>query len=76
MLDIYLKKNGLSRAGAEQVERIVVPPVNTEQPLRQRQIDVAVLGGILRDKALQTGSIRKLFSDFELAGPSARAPMC
>lgn len=68
MLDIYLKKNGLSRAEAEQVERIVVPPVNTEQSLRQRQIDVAVLGGILRDKALQTGGIRKLFSDFELRG--------
>ena len=68
MLDIYLKKNGLSRAEAEQVERIVIPPVNTEQSLRQRQIDVAVLGGILRDKALQTGGIRKLFSDFELRG--------
>lgn len=68
MLDIYLKKNGLSRAEAEQVERIVVPPVNTEQSLRQRQIDVAVLGGILRDKALATGGIRKLFSDFELRG--------
>lgn len=68
MLDIYLKKNGLSRAETEQVERIVVPPVNTEQSLRQRQIDVAVLGGILRDKALETGGVRKLFSDFELRG--------
>ncbi|NUJ99636.1 ABC transporter substrate-binding protein [Streptomyces lunaelactis] len=68
MLDIYLKKNGLSRAEAERVERIVVPPVNTEQSLRQRQIDVAVLGGILRDKALETGGVRKLFSDFDLRG--------
>ncbi|MGW1493648.1 ABC transporter substrate-binding protein [Streptomyces sp. NPDC002402] len=69
MLDIYLKKSGLSRAEAEQVERIVIPPVNTEQSLRQRQIDVAVLGGILRDKALATGGVRKLFSDFDLRGP-------
>ncbi|MFI1393542.1 ABC transporter substrate-binding protein [Streptomyces sp. NPDC020681] len=68
MLDIYLKNHGLSRAEAEQVERIVIPPVNTEQSLRQRQIDVAVLGGILRDKALETGGVRKLFSDFELRG--------
>ncbi|MFD9219075.1 ABC transporter substrate-binding protein [Streptomyces sp. NPDC060064] len=68
MLDIYLKKNGLSRAEAEQVERIVIPPVNTEQSLRQRQIDVAVLGGILRDKALENGGVRKLFSDYDLRG--------
>ncbi|MFF3455101.1 ABC transporter substrate-binding protein [Streptomyces sp. NPDC002730] len=68
MLDIYLKKNGLSRAEAEQVERIVIPPVNTEQSLRQRQIDVAVLGGILRDKALEDGGVRKLFSDYDLRG--------
>ncbi|MEU0375042.1 ABC transporter substrate-binding protein, partial [Streptomyces sp. NPDC006283] len=68
MLDIYLKKHGLSRAEAERVERIVVPPVNTEQTLRREQIDVAVLGGILRDKALETGGVRKLFSDFELRG--------
>ncbi|WP_328707699.1 ABC transporter substrate-binding protein [Streptomyces mesophilus] len=68
MLDIYLKKNGLSPSEAEQVERIVVPPVNTEQALRQGQIEVAVLGGILRDKALETGGIRKLFSDYDLRG--------
>lgn len=69
ILDIYLKKNGLSRSEAEQVERIVIPPVNTEQSLRRRQIDVAGLGGILRDKALEGGGIRKLFSDVELRGP-------
>ena len=68
MLDIYLKKQGLSRSEAEQVERIVVPPVNTEQSLRRRQIDVSVLGGILRDKALETGGVRKLFSDYDLRG--------
>lgn len=68
MLDIYLRKNGLSRAEAEQVERIVVPPVNTEQSLRQGQIDVAVLGGVLRDKALETGGIRPLFTDYQLRG--------
>ncbi|UUU29857.1 ABC transporter substrate-binding protein [Streptomyces sp. CA-210063] len=68
MLDIYLQRGGLSRAQIGDVEPLVVPPVNTEQTLRQKQIDVAVLGGILRDKALATGGIRPLFTDYELLG--------
>ncbi|MFF4695253.1 ABC transporter substrate-binding protein [Streptomyces chattanoogensis] len=68
LLDIYLERGGLSRGQADKVEPLVVPPVNIEQSLRQRQIDVAVLGGILRDKALATGGIRKLFTDYELLG--------
>ncbi|MBC2907504.1 ABC transporter substrate-binding protein [Streptomyces cupreus] len=68
MLDIYLERGGLSRADISKVEPLVVPPVNTEQSLRQKQIDVAVLGGVLRDKALATGGIRPLFTDFELLG--------
>ncbi|MGW7432427.1 ABC transporter substrate-binding protein [Streptomyces sp. NPDC054861] len=68
MLDIYLRRAGLSAAEAGKVEPLVVPPVNTEQSLRQKQIDVAVLGGILRDKALATGGIRPLFTDFQLLG--------
>jgi len=66
MLDIYLQRNG---ADPKKAEPLVIPPINTEQSLRQRQIDVAVLGGILRDKALQAGGIRKLFTDYELLGP-------
>ncbi|MGP3637596.1 ABC transporter substrate-binding protein [Streptomyces sp. 24-1644] len=68
MLDIYLQRGGLSRADIGKVEPLVVPPVNTEQSLRQKQIDVAVLGGILRDKALATGGIRPLFTDYQLLG--------
>ncbi|MFH8492851.1 ABC transporter substrate-binding protein [Streptomyces coeruleorubidus] len=68
MLDIYLQRGGLSRAEIGKVEPLVVPPVNTEQSLRQKQIDVAVLGGILRDKALATGGIRPLFTDYQLLG--------
>ncbi|WP_436502031.1 ABC transporter substrate-binding protein [Actinokineospora sp. HUAS TT18] len=69
MLGIYLKRNGLSAEDIKKVEPIVVPPVNTEQSLRQKQIEVGVLGGILRDKALEKGGVRKLFSDFDLLGP-------
>ncbi|MFF2198585.1 ABC transporter substrate-binding protein [Streptomyces sp. NPDC058157] len=68
ILDIYLGRNGVSKADAAKVEALVVPPVNTEQTLRQRQIDVGVLGGVLRDKALAAGGIRPLFSDFDLLG--------
>jgi ABC-type nitrate/sulfonate/bicarbonate transport system substrate-binding protein len=68
MLGIYLKRNGISAEEVKQVEPLVVPPVNTEQSLRQKQIEVAVLGSVLRDKALKAGGIRPLFSDFDLLG--------
>ncbi|ARF58862.1 ABC transporter substrate-binding protein [Streptomyces gilvosporeus] len=68
MLDIYLQRHGLSPADIKKVEPLVVPPVNTEQSLRQKQIDVGVLGDILRDKALHTGGIRPLFTDYQLLG--------
>lgn len=69
LLDIYLSRGGLSKADAGKVEPLVVPPVNTEQSLRQKQIEVGVLTGVLRDKALATGGIRPLFTDVELLGP-------
>ncbi|MFD0279655.1 ABC transporter substrate-binding protein [Kitasatospora sp. NPDC127111] len=68
ILDIYLQRNGLSAAEIAKVEPTVIPPVNTEQALRQKQIEVAVLGGVLRDKALASGGIRPLFSDYDLLG--------
>jgi ABC-type nitrate/sulfonate/bicarbonate transport system substrate-binding protein len=68
MLEIWLTRGGLSRSDVDRVEPLVVPPVNTEQSLRQRQIQVGALGGILRDKALASGGLRPLFNDFELLG--------
>ncbi|MFH8890783.1 ABC transporter substrate-binding protein [Streptomyces sp. NPDC017949] len=68
LLDIYLGRGGLSRADSAKVEALVVPPVNTEQALRQKQIEVGVLSGVLRDKAVAAGGIRPLFSDFDLLG--------
>jgi len=64
----YLSRNGLTKTEADQVTLVVVPPVATEQALRQKQVDVATLSNVLRDKALERGNIRKLFSDFELFG--------
>jgi ABC-type nitrate/sulfonate/bicarbonate transport system substrate-binding protein len=68
VLDEYLNRNGFSDADIKEVEPVVVPPVNTEQALRAGQIDVGVLGGILRDKALARGGIHPLFTDFEIFG--------
>jgi ABC-type nitrate/sulfonate/bicarbonate transport system substrate-binding protein len=65
----YLTRAGLTQDEIKQVELVVLPPVNTEQALRQGQIDVAALGGTLRDKALSRGGIRPLFTDFQLLGP-------
>ncbi|PRH75687.1 ABC transporter substrate-binding protein, partial [Streptomyces solincola] len=69
LLDIYLERGGLSAGDIGKVEPLALPPVNTEQSLRQGQIEVAVLGGILRDKALAKGGIRPLFTDHQLLGP-------
>jgi ABC-type nitrate/sulfonate/bicarbonate transport system substrate-binding protein len=65
----YLQRGGLTKDEIKQVELVVVPPVNTEQSLRQKQIDVGALGGILKDKALERGGVRLLFSDVDLLGP-------
>jgi ABC-type nitrate/sulfonate/bicarbonate transport system substrate-binding protein len=68
VLKTYLSRNGLTDDEIAQVTEVVVPPVNTEQALRAGQVDVAVLGGTLRDKALDRGGIHPLFTDFDLLG--------
>ncbi|WP_336204173.1 ABC transporter substrate-binding protein [Nonomuraea sp. LPB2021202275-12-8] len=65
----YLKREGLTPAEIEQVQLVVTPPVSTEQALRQGQLDVAGLGGVLKDKALERGGLRPLFTDIGLLGP-------
>jgi ABC-type nitrate/sulfonate/bicarbonate transport system substrate-binding protein len=64
----YLARGGLSAEEAKKVTLVVVPPVTGEQSLRQGQVEVATLAGVLRDKALERGGIRKLFSDKDLFG--------
>lgn len=64
----YLSRNGLSKEEIAQVTLVVVPPVNGEQAVRQGQVEVAVLQGVLRDKALERGGLRRLFRDYDLFG--------
>ncbi|MNJ56257.1 NMT1/THI5 like protein [compost metagenome] len=64
----YLHREGLTPEEIEQVTLVVVPPVTGEQTLRANQVDVATLGGVLRDKALERGGIHPLFTDKDLFG--------
>jgi ABC-type nitrate/sulfonate/bicarbonate transport system substrate-binding protein len=64
----YLRRGGLSAEEAAQVTLVVVPAPSSEQVLRARQVEVAVLGQIFREKALERGGLRSLFSDHELYG--------
>jgi len=64
----YLTRGGLTKEEADQVTLVVVPPVSGEQALRQKQVDVATMSSIIRDKALSRGGLRKLFSDYDLFG--------
>jgi ABC-type nitrate/sulfonate/bicarbonate transport system substrate-binding protein len=64
----WLAKEGLTNDEIKTVTLTVVPPVNTEQALRDGQIDVAALNGIYRETALERGDIRPLFTDESLFG--------
>jgi len=68
MLREWLARNGLTPAEIRQVTLVVVPPVNSEQALRAGHVEASTLGGVLRDKALERGGIRNLFSDHDLYG--------
>jgi len=64
----YLARGGLTPEEIAQVTIVAVPPVSAESSLRQRQVDVAVFASIMRDKALERGQIRCVFSDHDLFG--------
>jgi len=64
----YLAKGGLTPEEIKTVELVALPPVNTEQALRAGQIDLASLQGILQDKAVARGGVKKLFGDTDLYG--------
>ncbi|TJZ73710.1 ABC transporter substrate-binding protein [Rhodococcus oryzae] len=64
----WLAKQGLTPDEIKQVELIVVPPINTEQALREGQIDVAALKGVFRETAVDRGGLRPLFTDSAIFG--------
>lgn len=64
----WLAQEGLTADEIKTVTLTVVPPVNTEQALRDGQIEVAALNDIYRETALERGGIRPLFTDKSLFG--------
>lgn len=64
----WLAREGLSAAEIAQVEFIMLPPISSEQALRNGQIDVAVLSSITEQRALNNGGVRKIFADIDLYG--------
>ncbi|MEU1984909.1 ABC transporter substrate-binding protein [Nocardia sp. NPDC019395] len=64
----WLAQQGLTPEEIKTVQLAVVPPVNTEQALREGQIDVATLNSVQRETALERGGIRPLFTDRDLFG--------
>ncbi|GEK21831.1 ABC transporter substrate-binding protein [Cellulomonas xylanilytica] len=64
----WLAKEGLTADEIASVQLVVVPPVSTEQALREGQIDVGTLGGVFRDSALERGGLHELFTDTSLYG--------
>ena len=59
-VETWLTKAGLSAAEIEQVQLVVLPPNDTEEAIRRKQVDVGALGGILQDRALAQPDIREL----------------
>jgi ABC-type nitrate/sulfonate/bicarbonate transport system substrate-binding protein len=64
----YLARGGLDADELHKVTMIALPSSSIEHGLRSRQIDVACMSTIFRDKALARGGIRLLFSDYQLFG--------
>ncbi|GAA1723841.1 ABC transporter substrate-binding protein [Isoptericola hypogeus] len=71
LLQEWLTREGLTPQEREQVELVVVPPVNAEQTLREGQVDVASLGGVLKEKAVERGGLEVLVAENELFGAFA-----
>jgi ABC-type nitrate/sulfonate/bicarbonate transport system substrate-binding protein len=64
----FLRRGGLSEEQTTQVAMIALPAANGELALRERQVDMAILGNLHRVKAVARGGIRLLGSDFALFG--------
>jgi ABC-type nitrate/sulfonate/bicarbonate transport system substrate-binding protein len=64
----WLKKQGLSQDEIKEVNLVVIPPVNMEEALDNHQLDGAIMGGAVREKAERDGGVRRIFKDVEFLG--------
>jgi ABC-type nitrate/sulfonate/bicarbonate transport system substrate-binding protein len=68
VIHLWLKEQGLSQEEVKEVELVVIPPVNMEEALKQHQLDGAIMGGAVREKAERDGGVRRIFKDVEFLG--------
>jgi ABC-type nitrate/sulfonate/bicarbonate transport system substrate-binding protein len=68
VMHLWLKEQGLSAEEIKGVDLVVIPPVNMEEALDQHQLDGAVMGGAVREKAERDGGVRRMFKDIEFLG--------
>ncbi|OCS83491.1 ABC transporter substrate-binding protein [Caryophanon tenue] len=67
-LNDYLRQNGLSEEQIKEIAPVIIPLANTEQMLRNGQVDAVVMNGLPRDLALERGGIKMIASDIEVYG--------
>jgi ABC-type nitrate/sulfonate/bicarbonate transport system substrate-binding protein len=68
ILHLWLKEEGLSSDEIKQVNLVVIPPVNMEEALKNNQLDGAIWGGAVREKAERDGGVREVFKDVDFLG--------
>jgi ABC-type nitrate/sulfonate/bicarbonate transport system substrate-binding protein len=68
VIHLWLKEQGLSQEEVKEVELVVIPPVNMEEALKEHQLDGAIMGGAVREKAERDGGVRRIFKDVEFLG--------
>ena len=68
MIDVFLQRYGLTPAEIKQVTLVPMPPASAEHVLRLKQVDAAIPSDVFRDKAMATGGLDLLLTDYELFG--------
>lgn len=68
LIDLWLKKNGLSEDEIKQVTLVPLPSINVEASLRNGQIDAGLLNGALLTKAIQGGGLTPIMKDTDVFG--------
>ncbi|MCR8657156.1 ABC transporter substrate-binding protein [Paenibacillus endoradicis] len=63
-----LRSAGLTDAQVKEVTLIVIPPINMEQSLRQKQVDAIMTSGMIRELMIANGGVKKIASDYEQYG--------
>ncbi len=64
----YLRQKGLTKEEIADVEFVTMPLINAEQAVINKQVDLAALNGVFRDKAVEHKKVEPLFTDLNIFG--------